>query len=381
MRYSVLLPTRNGGNFLKNCIATILGQPYDSMELIVSDNANTDSTQSVLASISDSRLKVIRSEEPVSVTENWNLALNASSGDYILMMGDDDCLLPGYFDKMDQILEKYNFPDCVTCNGYGYINPGSINSNAESYYKDPFFQFGPDFEEGFMSPKMRNSIVKDMFKFRVRVPLNMQPHLISRLSKTYIEGELFRPPFPDHFALNSLLLFAETWVFVPKKLIVVGVSPKSFGNFVFGNKEDEGKSYLGIGSESGGGLPGILLNNCMYAWLKLLKSNYSEKLQGIEINRAGYVRRQVYSWYQQYKTGTVTTKSLLRWFGMLSFRDWMGLFSSVIDRRSWQRIVSLVVGSQKNQVGQVFQDATPLKQISNIREFASWIDREQSVKE
>ena len=121
MRYSVLLPTRNGGNFLENCIGTILDQPYDDMELIVSDNANTDNTQNVLASISDPRLKVIRTEEPVSVTENWNRALNTSSGDYILMVGDDDCLLPGYFTRMDQILEKYDYPDCITCNGYTYI--------------------------------------------------------------------------------------------------------------------------------------------------------------------------------------------------------------------------------------------------------------------
>jgi len=251
MRYSVLLPTRNGGNFLDNCIGTILDQPYEDMELVVSDNANTDQTQDVLASISDPRLKVIRTEKPVSVSKNWNRALNASSGDYILMMGDDDCLLPDYFQKMDQTLKKYNFPDCVTCNGYSYINPGLVNSDVESYYKDPFFHFASDFKEGFLTQEMRLSIVKDMFQFRVRVPLNMQPHLISRQSKNYINGDLFRPPFPDHFALNSLLLYAKTWVFVPDKLIVVGVSPKSFGHFVNSNKEDEGKAYLGIDSEVG----------------------------------------------------------------------------------------------------------------------------------
>ena len=85
-----MLPTRNGGAFLENCIGTILDQPYDDMELVVSDNANTDNTPNFLASISDPRLKVIRTEEPVSVTENWNRALNSSSGDYILMIGYDD---------------------------------------------------------------------------------------------------------------------------------------------------------------------------------------------------------------------------------------------------------------------------------------------------
>jgi len=373
MRFSVLLPTRNGGKFLENCISTILDQSYRDLELIVSDNANTDNTKEVLASISDLRLKVIRTEEPVSVTENWNRALNASSGDYILMMGDDDCLLPGYFEKMDQILKKYNDPDCISCNGYSYIDTGSLNQNSENYYKDPFYQFGPEFKEGLLSSQMRFNIVKDMFKFKVRIPLNMQPHLVSRKARGYVEGDLFRPPFPDHFALNALLIHAKSWVYVPEKLIVVGVSPKSFGHFIFNFKQEEGKSYLGIDSDFEGQLPGTELNNCMYVWLNLLKSSYKEKLKNIEVNRSGYVRRQVYSWYQQYKAGVANSFDLARRFRMLSPGDWCGLFYSVLDKRSWQKLGPLVFGQKKNQVNQVFEDAIPLKNISNIREFADWI--------
>jgi len=33
MRFSVLLPTRNGGALLSNCIASILEQDYDDFEL------------------------------------------------------------------------------------------------------------------------------------------------------------------------------------------------------------------------------------------------------------------------------------------------------------------------------------------------------------
>ena len=46
-RFSVLLPTRNGGQFIDNCIRSVLDQDAD-LELIVSDNANTDETPAVL---------------------------------------------------------------------------------------------------------------------------------------------------------------------------------------------------------------------------------------------------------------------------------------------------------------------------------------------
>lgn len=381
MRYSVLLPTRNGGEIIENCILSILNQQCYDMELIVSDNANTDKTQEVLASFSeDSRLKVIRCETPVPVSDNWNKAFNTSSGDYILMMGDDDCLLPDYFEKMDQILETHQFPDCITYSGYSYISPHSVNNNAEGFYLDPFYEFGPEFVEGLMSHEFRLSIVKDMFRFKVRIPLNMQTHLISRRARNYIEGDIFRPPFPDHFAINALMMLAKSWVFAPQKLVVLGVSPKSFGHFVFSNKEAEGIKYLEIDSNFAGKLPGTERHNGMYMWLNLLKTNFSDKLQGIEINRPGYVRRQVYSWYQQYRAEMVNPRELLKWFGMLSLSDWVGLIASIFDKRSWEQIGSLFFGGKDYQVQNVWQEAIPIKKISNIKEFVNWISDRPKIE-
>jgi glycosyltransferase involved in cell wall biosynthesis len=380
LRYSVLLPTKNGGRYLENCIRTILDQPYDDMELIVSDNANTDETKDVLLMFSgDSRLKVIRSEESVPVAENWNLALNASSGDYILVMGDDDGLLPGFFEKMDKILDKYDYPDCVTCNGYSYISAGSLIGNSENYYKDPFYQYGPEFNEGFLSSEMRFSIVKDMFRFKVRMPLNIQAHLISRRARGYIEGELFRPPFPDHYALNALLMLAKSWVYTSEKLIVVGVSPKSFGHFFFNNKQTEGKTYLGVDCDFEGQLPGGEGHNGMYIWLNMLKSNYNNKLQGVKISRADYVRRQVYYWYQQYRAGALKLREVARRFGILSLNDWIGLISSILDKRSWKQVGSLISRQSKNQAQSVWQGAIAINEISNIKEFADWISGKQTI--
>ena len=118
----------------------------------------------------------------------------------------------------------------------------------------------------------------------------------------------------------------------------------------------------------------------MYIWLNLLKSSYQDKLQKVEIHRPGYVRRQVYSWYQQYKAGIAKSVDLAKWFGMLSPGDWWGLFSSVLDKRSWQKIGALITGQKKDQVNQVFEDAIPLKQISNTREFADWIAGKPTIE-
>ena len=54
MKFSVLLPTRNGGKYLQASIESVLNQQYQDMELIVFDNANTDNTAEIVKSfISD----------------------------------------------------------------------------------------------------------------------------------------------------------------------------------------------------------------------------------------------------------------------------------------------------------------------------------------
>ena len=76
MKFSILLPTRNGGRYLANCINSVLGQSYEDLELIIFDNANTDATPDIIASFSnDPRIKAFRTDKPVSVIENWNNTL------------------------------------------------------------------------------------------------------------------------------------------------------------------------------------------------------------------------------------------------------------------------------------------------------------------
>ena len=381
MKFSVLLPTRNGGKYLKNCLSSILDEPYQDMELVVSDNANTDGTQEILKSFSgDRRLKVLRLSNPVPVTENWNNALLAGKGDYILMMGDDDSFLPGYFNRMEEILKKYNNPDCVTYNAYSYMAPYSIGQDKQSYYKDPFYSFGRGFEEEKIIPKEeRFLIVRDMFRFHNRIPLNMQTTLMSRSAMNQIRGGAFQPPFPDHYAINSLLLTAKTWVFLPEKLLVVGVSPKSFGHFAYDNRQEEGKKYLGINPDFKGQLPGADMNNCMYMWLLLLKANYPQFLEKIKISRCRYVRHQVYAWFRQYRSGVLALRDLIMRFFRLTVFDWFYLLFTIFDKRSWERFFTIFTGGKKAaQIQKLWTGAVPLGNISNINEFSAWIGKQNT---
>ena len=336
MKFSVLLPTRNGEKYLKSCIESVLSQDYKDMELIVFDNANTDNTAEVVNSYSnDKRLKYYRTDSVVSVTDNWNNALKKSSGDYVLMMGDDDFLLPGYFDTLDKTIKENDFPDGISYFGYSFIYPDAVD-NKEGYYLDPHYDYEKKLmDSGKPTKNQLKSIVYDMFKFKNRVPLNTLPHIWSRKVINRVDGELFRPPYPDHFALNAIFLKANTWVFSKKKLYIIGVTPKSYGHYVFSDNDQKGgEDYLGISGDFPGQLPGSALINNMYVWLQLLKDNFPDYLGGVQISRNRYVRHQLHYWISQYRHGSIERKDLFHRLGLLTLKDKLGLISAIWDKRS-----------------------------------------------
>ena len=371
MKFSVLLPTRNGAKYLKTCIQSILDQAYDDMELIIFDNANTDGSASIIESFAkDNRIKNYKTQVVVSVTENWNNALNKSSGDYVLMIGDDDYLLPEFFEKMELIIDRNNEPDGITFNGYAFVYPDVIKDSKASFYSDPHFHYEDYLDSEKLLPvDFLKSIVESMFSFHPRVPLNALPHLWSRRAINRIKGDLFRAPYPDHFALNSLLLKAKSWVFSPEKLYIVGVTPKSYGNLVFNAQEQEkAKNYLGIDNDFPGKLPGNPLLNNMYVWLELLKENYPESLGNVSISRSNYVKHQVYFWISQYRLKVITFGSLLKLLSHLNFIDKIKLVSVLWDKRSLQSMRMLITKRKLTAIDTFYYGPKPLKGVNDAQE-------------
>ncbi len=381
MKFSVLLPTRNGGKYLKSCIESVLSQDYKDMELIVFDNANTDNTAEVVNSYSnDKRLKYYRTDSVVDVTENWNNALKKSSGDYVLMMGDDDFLLPGYFDTLDKTIKENDFPDGISYFGYSFIYPDAVD-NTVGYYSDPHFDYEKKLiDSGKTTKNQLKSIVYDMFKFKNRVPLNTLPHIWSRKVINRVDGELFRPPYPDHFALNAIFLKANTWVFSKKKLYIIGVTPKSYGHYVFSDNDQKGgEDYLGISGDFPGQLPGSALINNMYVWLQLLKDNYPDDLGGVQISRNGYVRHQLHYWISQYRHGSIERKDLFHRLGLLTLKDKLGLISAIWDKRSILALYAMFKTLNPSKIDTFYYGPQQLKGILTSSDLYNKVIRKKSL--
>ena len=110
-RFSIILPVRNGGNYVKECVASILAQTCTDFNLIVLDNASTDGTLEWIRSVKDDRIVIYPSAEPLSIEKNWARIVTVPKNEFITCIGHDDILLPGYLDEMTSLIGQY--PDAT----------------------------------------------------------------------------------------------------------------------------------------------------------------------------------------------------------------------------------------------------------------------------
>jgi glycosyltransferase involved in cell wall biosynthesis len=334
-RYSILLPTRNGATLLEGCLRSILDQDYEDFELVISDNASEDATPEILARYaSDPRVRLLRQPKPLGVTENWNAAMAASTGERIGLLGDDDALLPGYFERADALVARHGDPDVLLFNGSAFAFPGFAGSQVANY-ADPFYApAAPIPAEGDLPAPVRRALVGHLFRFDFPIPLNMQTALVARRVVSKLPGELFKPPFPDFYALIGLMLSDDVrWAISPERLVVIGVSPKSFGRTVHSSQSlEKARSYLGIDPRFPGHLPGSEVMNGHYETLALLKRDFPSALAGVEIDRSEYAWQQAYSWYVQRRLGSLTSREVLARARLLAPADWAGLFKLLAKR-------------------------------------------------
>lgn len=260
MKYSVLIPTRNRLEYLKFAVASVLKQNYNDWEVLISDNASEDDISGYVQTLNDPRIKYSRSEKFLTITESWNRSLDMSSGDYVIMLGDDDILLKGYFEITDKLIADYNNPDLIYTNSYLFAYPNVI----PNFPKGLFQTFGalnsmPKQDSPFwLDLPSRVAIVRETLKFGSLYSTNMQHALIRRSLVETIkrENKFFHSPYPDVYAMSALFIEAEKVLIYPQEIVVVGVTPKSHGYYIFNSKQKEAVDFLNINNEIAS-IPGI----------------------------------------------------------------------------------------------------------------------------
>lgn len=130
--FSIVIPTRNRADTLKYTIKTILNQDFQDYEIIICNNNSIDNTEEVVKSFSDKRIKYLKSNIDLSMSDNWELAYSKVTGQYVTYLADNDGFINGSLSFMYKLLSLNNYPNIIRWekNLYNWPCMDSVNKNT-----------------------------------------------------------------------------------------------------------------------------------------------------------------------------------------------------------------------------------------------------------
>jgi len=104
---SFCMSTYKRPEILKNQLITLLQQEYENFEIVISDNDTEGSGKSAVDAVNDPRIKYQINEVNLGMVKSFNKSVERSSGDYIVMITDDDPAYPHMLSILIELSFKY----------------------------------------------------------------------------------------------------------------------------------------------------------------------------------------------------------------------------------------------------------------------------------
>lgn len=112
-KISIITPSFNRAHIIGETAASIFNQTSDDWEWVIVDDGSTDNSWDVLTSYAakDDRVKIFkRDRDPKGACSCRNIAVEKSSGDYVMFLDTDDVLSPFCIEQRLSTIAA--FPDC-----------------------------------------------------------------------------------------------------------------------------------------------------------------------------------------------------------------------------------------------------------------------------
>ena len=103
LKFTLIVPSYNGGELLKECIASIQAQTYRGFALAVLDDGSTDGSLEWLRALGEPRLMLHPAPAHLGIVGNWGRALRLPKAEFMTIIGQDDLLDPDYLAVMDAL--------------------------------------------------------------------------------------------------------------------------------------------------------------------------------------------------------------------------------------------------------------------------------------
>lgn len=220
---SIIIPTRSRAHYLKHTIQTCLDIRRNDIEIVVLDNASADNTQEILGNISDKRFRYFRSNELLSMRNNFERGFELSRGSILCFIGDDDGVFPDAIERVLLIFEKYEV-DAVMSNHARYYWPDTPSNRKNHCMVSRRSGLGIRNSKDLLGTlPIDGQYMKLPCMYYGFVRRNIFERIIAR------QGRFFLTNMPDVYSSVALSMEGVNYAYTEQPLCVAGVSAKSNG--------------------------------------------------------------------------------------------------------------------------------------------------------
>jgi glycosyltransferase involved in cell wall biosynthesis len=106
-KFSIIIPVRNGGNYLKQAVESILAQTYQDFNLLILESGSTDGSIEYIQLIKDERVVLYTIPKTLGIEDNWARILQTDRNEFMTILGQDDILLPHYLEVMNALITEH----------------------------------------------------------------------------------------------------------------------------------------------------------------------------------------------------------------------------------------------------------------------------------
>lgn len=234
--FSIVIPTRNRHETLPYAIKTVLQQDFEDYEIIVSDNSDPDNdlSQKAVADFASEKIRYFRTPKPLAMHDNWEYAMEQTTGEFIAYIGDDDGLMPNCLKDVFSIVNESKI-DVVKSNWVAFVWQNAIMERK--IYKTPLLIIPPPY-----TPEIRSSekLLRQYTKMDLSITYNHFPHIYNGgyIHRRYFErikkktGRYFYSVIPDVYTGFAIASMIDQFFVTGKPLNISGTSAKSNGTTV-----------------------------------------------------------------------------------------------------------------------------------------------------
>jgi glycosyltransferase involved in cell wall biosynthesis len=230
---SIVIPTKNRYEYLVPLLDFFHEIWLNEIELIIQDNSdNNDKILKYLNKLPDIRIKYQYTSKHISIVENCDLAIDNANGKYVIMIGDDDGILPTILEAT-KWMDK-NGIDALANRRPHYLWPDIVNLSIWNEKANGILTCATNYSGKYQPIDLKLEL--NLLLSRGCTNIGNLPrvyHMI--ISKNILEilkdevGTYFPGPSPDMANAIGLSKYIKNAVYIDYPLVITGNGYKSTG--------------------------------------------------------------------------------------------------------------------------------------------------------